>query len=285
MGFLIKALLYYGIGSIIAGGIMGAGFATNLGRRPGKAQLAELQRMGTYVPLSLGGIDGGLIAAADLRRPTIVYIHGRSASRMELVPLARSLFAKGYNAVLWDAKSRQISYGPREIDQIQRIVASIRSDPHVDAGRIYLVGFSLGGAMAIGAAAADMEHRIRGIVADSAYADLEVVASRYVKGFGVIPAPVAWPAKTVTFATAEALHGLDFETRNPADWARRIVCPVLLIHGKADRRIPPEHSEKIFGRLNTEKELWLVDDAGHTQALNMNPIAYAERVAGFLDKR
>jgi pimeloyl-ACP methyl ester carboxylesterase len=284
MGIIIKAVLYYAAGSLIAGSIMGAGFATNLGRRPGNAQLAELQRIGTYIPLKLEGINGGLVAAANERRPTIVFIHGRSASRVELLPLARSLFAQGYNAVLWDSSSRQVSYGPREIDQIQRIVASVRTNLHVDPNRIYLIGFSLGGAMAIGAAAADTERHIRGIVADSAYADLEAVASRYVKAFGAIPSPVAWPAKTVTFATARALHGIDFQTRNPEDWAQSVECRVLLIHGKADRRIPPEHSEKIFERLHAEKELWLVDDAGHTQAFGVNPDAYTERVAGFLNR-
>jgi pimeloyl-ACP methyl ester carboxylesterase len=284
MGILIKVIVYYAIGSIIAGSIMGAGFATNLGKRTSRAQLAELQRIGTYVPLKLEGIDGGLIAAANERRPTIIFIHGRSASRMELAPLARSLFTHGYNAVLWDSKSRQITYGPREIDQIRRIVASVRNDLHVDPDRIYLVGFSLGGAMAVGAAAADTERHIRGIVADSAYADLEAVSSRYMKAFGVIPAPVAWPAKTVAFATAKALHDVDFKTRNPADWAERVECRVLLIHGKADRRIPPEHGEKIFERLHSEKELWLVEKAGHTKAFETDPTSYVERVESFLER-
>ena len=284
MEIFAKILLYYGVGSLVAGSVMGIGFATNFARRINNSQVASLQRIGTYVPLTLDGIDGALFAASTEPRPTIIYIHGRSANRTELMPLAQEMLNAGYNAVLWDARNRQISYGPQEIDQIRRIVASIRNDPHVVPDRIYLIGFSLGAAMAIGAAAADSEKHIAGIVADSAYANLEAVASRYITAFGIIPTPIAWPSKTVTFVTAKAIHGIEFNTRNPADWAERVVCPVLLIHGKSDKRIPPQNSEIIFDRLQSEKDLWLVDKAGHTQAFKTNPSEYTHRVLKFLNR-
>jgi hypothetical protein len=41
---------------------------------------------------------------------------------MELAPLAQAMFNEGYNAVLWDSKSRRISYGPKEVEQVRRIV-------------------------------------------------------------------------------------------------------------------------------------------------------------------
>jgi dipeptidyl aminopeptidase/acylaminoacyl peptidase len=282
MEVLFKVALYYLLGSGIAGAVMGGGFATNLEGRPDKHELQELETIGRIIPLALDKIEGELIAAPNERRPTIIYVHGRSANRTELLPLARALFSEGYNGVLWDATGRQITYGPREIENVLKIVASVRLDPHVQSDAVYVLGFSLGGAMAIGAAAADTEHHIRGIVADSAYADLEAVASRYVTAFGAIPGAVAWPAKTVTFATAEALHGIDFATRNPAEWARRVSCPVFLIHGTSDVRIPSRHSEEIFEQLRSRKELWLVDRAGHTEAFQKNPDEYVNRVLGFL---
>jgi dipeptidyl aminopeptidase/acylaminoacyl peptidase len=283
MHILVAALVYYLAGSVIAGSILGAGFATNLSGRPNERQLRALQRIGTYIPLNLNGIDGGLIARAGERRPTIVYVHGRSANRMELAPLATAMFAEGFNAVLWDSEGRQISYGPKEIEQLRRIVAFVRSDPHVVTGEVFVVGFSLGAAIAIGAAAADTDHDIRGIVADSSYANLKDVASRYMTAFGVIPAAVAWPARTVTFAIVKAMHGIDFDDRNPADWAHGVTCPVFLIHGKSDKTIPFEHSEQIFQRLNMYKELWLVEGTGHTRAFSRSPAQYVRRVADFLN--
>jgi uncharacterized protein len=284
MHILLATFVYYLAGSVIVGLVMGAGFATNFSGRPKDRQLKLLRTIGLYIPLQFDGIDGGLIAKTGERRPTIVYIHGRSANRMELAPLAQVLFNAGYNAVLWDSKSRQISYGPKEIEEVRRILNFIRNDSHVVINEIYIVGFSLGAAIAIGAASADTDHYIRGIVADSPYADLKNIASRYVSAFGAIPTAIAWPTKVVTFATARALHGIDFKTRNPVDWAERVLCPVLLIHGKADKRIPPQNSEIIFDRLQREKELWLVDKAGHAQAFKTNPAEYTHRVLKFLNR-
>jgi len=149
MHILLATFVYYLAGSVIVGLVMGAGFATNFSGRPKDRQLESLRRIGLYIPLHLDGIDGGLIAKTGERRPTIVYIHGRSANRMELAPLAQVLFNAGYNAVLWDSKSRQISYGPKEIEEVCRILNFIRNDSHVAINQIYIVGFSLGAAIAI----------------------------------------------------------------------------------------------------------------------------------------
>jgi alpha-beta hydrolase superfamily lysophospholipase len=283
MRIFLAAFGYYVAGSVIAGSILGAGFATNLSRLPNDGQLKSLQRIGTYIPLNLDGVEGGLIAKAGERRPTIIYLHGRSANRMELAPLAEAMFNQGYNAVLWDSKGRQISYGPKEIEQVHRIVGFIRKDPHVVMNDVFIIGFSLGAAIAIGAASADTDHYIRGIVADSPYANLKDVASRYVTAFGVIPTAVVWPARAVTFATAKAMHGIEFESLNPADWARGITCPVFLVHGKSDKTIPYKQSEQILQKLDTYKKLWLVEGTGHTKAFSSSPAEYVRRVVDFLN--
>jgi hypothetical protein len=284
MGILFDTLLYYLGGSAVAGTLMGLGFATNLAGRADPSAIRALERSGTYIPLTLDGIEGGLLAMPNERRPAIVYVHGRSANWTEMEPLARALFSAGYNAVLWDSRSRQIRYGPEEIARIRKVIASVRNDPHVDPRRVYVLGFSLGAAMAIGAAAFDADRHIRGVIADSSYADLSTAASHYLTGFGVIPKVVAWPWRKVTFWTAGALHGIDFQKRNPADWAPQVQCPVLLIHGRADRRVPPQHSETIFDRLSSTKELWLVEDAGHTKAYRKKTADYLERVLAFLSR-
>ena len=60
---------------------------------------------------------------------------------------------------------------------------------------------------------------------------------------GAIPTALVWPALTVTFATAKAMNGIEFESRNPADWAHEVTCAVFLIHGKSDKTIPYKHSK------------------------------------------
>ena len=52
-------------------------------------------------------------------------------------------------------------------EQVRRIVGFIPQDPHVVMNEVFIIGFSLGAAIAIGAASADTDHYIRGIVVDT----------------------------------------------------------------------------------------------------------------------
>jgi uncharacterized protein len=79
------------------------------------------------------------------------------------------------------------------------------------------------------------------------------------------------------------VHHIDFNRCNPFDWAQRIRCPVLLIHGKNDWRVLPEHSVRLFQAITSRKDLWLVEGAGHTQAFARHLHEYVRRVKEFVD--
>jgi len=234
-------------------------------------------------PLILNSISGALIRHGDTPKPTIVFVHGRSANPMEVFPLAEVMFREGFNVVLWEHR-RAIGYGQQAIDEILGIVRHIRADPFVDKDRIFLVGFSLGGAMVIGAAAHDQNHEIAGIVADSSYANLKRATFRYLTAFGWIPSFMIWPTAFVTFQVARAVHGIDFQASNPSQWARHVECPVLLIHGSNDWRIPVDHALQIYSQLPCQKHLWLVDGVGHTGAFSTKRYEYARRVKEFFSE-
>jgi hypothetical protein len=68
-----------------------------------------------------------------------------------------------------------------------------------------------------------------------------------------------------------------------ADWVRRIRCPVLFIHGKADWHVLPEHSIRLFGAIPSRKDLWLVEGVGHTQAFFRHAHECVRRVNEFLE--
>jgi pimeloyl-ACP methyl ester carboxylesterase len=142
----------------------------------------------------------------------------------------------------------------------------------------------LGGAAAIGAAAQDQNRHIAGIVADSSYANLKRAAFRYVTAFGWIPSIIAWPTSLVIFQVAELVHNVAFETSNPSDWASHVKCPVLLIHGSNDWKIPPDHALEIESRLSSEKQLWLVDNVGHVAAFANGPHEYVKRITDFVGR-
>ena len=79
------------------------------------------------------------------------------------------------------------------------------------------------------------------------------------------------------------MHGIEFESRNPADWAHGVTCAVFLIHGKSDKTIPYKHSEQIFERLDAFKESWLVEGTGHTKGFSSSPAQYVRGVVDFFN--
>gem|GEM_PF-6994690 len=70
----------------------------------------------------------------------------------------------------------------------------------------------------------------------------------------------------------------------PAVSARRLRCPIFLIHGGADNRIPPDHSRDIFENVPGEKELWIADDVDHLGVYLNHTEEYQRRVLGFFGK-
>ena len=59
-------------------------------------------------------------------------------------------------------------------------------------------------------------------------------------------------------------------------------CPILIIHGLADRLIPVEQARENFRAAHAPKQLFLIPKAGHCRGRLVNPGVYEPRVAAFL---
>jgi alpha-beta hydrolase superfamily lysophospholipase len=71
-------------------------------------------------------------------------------------------------------------------------------------------------------------------------------------------------------------------THNPADYAREVRCPVLILHGTEDRRVTVAEVQTIFDNLAGPKELVLIDGARHQPYLQTHPDRWTESVTAFL---
>jgi fermentation-respiration switch protein FrsA (DUF1100 family) len=75
--------------------------------------------------------------------------------------------------------------------------------------------------------------------------------------------------------------------RLPVQTAPAVTAAVFLVVGENDQRTPPWMSQKIFGLLESPKELWIVPGAGHggMKAPEFaNYPEFFERVAAFFEK-
>jgi pimeloyl-ACP methyl ester carboxylesterase len=217
----------------------------------------------------------------------VLILHGIADSRASQAGLARMFLNHGYKVLAPDSRAHGESggdvatYGLLEADDVHRWVSWLIENQH--PRRIFGIGESLGGAVLIQSLA--VESRFSGVVAESAFSSFERIARDRVaeelplpKAIGrLIAAPPVWAG----FIYAHFKYGLDFRDASPEAAIARSTTPVMLIHGLADKKTPPEHSRILADANPRTTSLWLVPGAGHTGAFGAAPQEFERRVLSF----
>jgi dipeptidyl aminopeptidase/acylaminoacyl peptidase len=280
---------YVGISALMAKGL------TNTERRP---LLDDPETVGldyTQISFRSAGdrlsLSGWLIRAAtstDEDARWVVVVHGHSAHRADpevgALPLARDLVKAGYSVFMFDmrgcgtSRAKPASAGYHEQRDLIGALRYLES-MGVTEDRIGVVGFSLGGAVALltcgtyGGAAA--------VVSDSSFADLELRVTQSMSG-NLTPLKIFKPGMR---AMAKILFGIDMRAVSPMRAVSESNVPVLLIHGGQDDIVPMIHYRLLARAVESGAgETWLIEGAGHAQGYRTAPEQYAERVLSFLDK-
>jgi fermentation-respiration switch protein FrsA (DUF1100 family) len=60
--------------------------------------------------------------------------------------------------------------------------------------------------------------------------------------------------------------------------------PVFIIHGARDVLVPVDHARALYEAAGEPKELWIIDEAGHTEGLTLLGEAFARRVVDFFER-
>ena len=204
-------------------------------------------------------LRGWLFRSEAPRRGLIVYLHGIADNRQSVAGIAAHFVPRGFDVLAYDSRAHGLStgdactYGYYEKGDLARALDTLGTDGAV------LIGASLGGAVALQAAAEDP--RILGVVAISPFADLDSIVHERAPWFltsGFVDEALTTAGRLGRFPPAEA---------SPVRAAARVHAPVLLFYGARDRETLPTHSQRIFDALAGPKELHAVPDAGHNDVL------------------
>ncbi|MFQ5880029.1 MAG: alpha/beta hydrolase [Dehalococcoidia bacterium] len=285
MGMLL--LLLGGVAALVA-----------LGWRGSTRALHPDRQFEAYVPeevdlpvqeVEFASRDGTPLAGWFLpgdKGPALALLHGYGRSRAELLPHAAFLHRAGYSVLLFDFRHRgrsggdRVTLGAREPLDVLGAVDYLRGRPEVDAGRVGILGVSLGAASGIVAATADPE--IRAVVAESAFHNLKSVVDRGVQAFlGLPPFPFA---TIIRFFTQRRLD-TRIDAIAPDEVIDRISPrAVFIIHSLKDDGVPFQAAQVLYWRASQPKRLWFVPGADHARAYQADPAEYQQRVLAFLEK-
>jgi dienelactone hydrolase len=210
----------------------------------------------------------------------VAVLHGTGSNRLGVADHARLLARHGYGVLLFDleghgeSEGRSTSLPWRFRQDADAALAYLRGRPDVHGGRIGIVGVSLGGEIALDAAAHRREWRAAVLEGVQGASPADMRSSR--------PDPA-------TYATLSVLYGFDrvlggsWPTASNADLVERIAPrPLLLL--SAGRGPEARANEDYLRRGGASTELWNLPHAGHAAALRTEPDGYERHVIGFLDR-
>lgn len=246
-------------------------------------------------------LRGCYLKAAAPRRGVVLFGPEFGSDRWSCHQYCGRLLDAGFDVFAFEPRNQGESqtdptYDPlqwvtdRDLADMRAAVAYLRERPNAPADGIGLFGVSKGGSTGLLLAAEDPW--VKCVVTDGAYATYSTVVpymrrwvSIYVKTAEGIRRRLVpdWFYGWIGLAAmgkVSARRGVRFLSVERA--ADRLRQPVLMIHGGADTYIKPDMAAKLFDRLAAaDKELWLVSEAKHNQALNVAGAEYGRRLVEF----
>lgn len=253
-------------------------------------------------------LDGDLHSPGGGPAPALVVLSGYQGLKgIHPARFARALVPAGFVCLAFDYRGFGASEGPRgrlvpqeQVEDARAAVAFLAAQPEVDPDRIGVLGWALGGGVAI-AASADDPHvhavaavnaigdggrSVRSMHDDESWARLRAAltedrarravegASRRVPTFDVVRLDEVTRryvdeelyrepgfGADVTLESTELL--LRFRPELVVD--RVAPRPLLLVHGAENRLHPPAESDELLRRAGDPKELVLLEGAGHCE--------------------
>ncbi len=188
---------------------------------------------------------------------TILYTHGNAEDLGDIEPVLQKLQSLDFNVFAYDYRGYGTSQGTpsegnayRDIDIVYNYLTQ---KLHVPSQRIIAYGRSVGGGSVV-----DLASRkpLGGLILESAF----ISAFRVIVPFPILP----------------------FDKFPNLNKIKKVNCPVLVMHGKADDTIPFSHGQQLFAAAKLQKlSLW-VDEAGHNDLIWVADQRYADTLHKFV---
>lgn len=267
----MTVLLYLLAGAVIAWLLLGIAIRYGY-RAPRHIEQGTPQQFGLpYRSVSVVGVNGKQLFSwylpverAEGPVPAVVIMHGWGGNAEMMLPLACPLHAAGFAVLLVDARNHGQSDSdtfasmPRFAEDMASGLDWLAAQPEVDAGRIALLGHSVGAAASL--LLASRRSDVAAVVSIAAFAHPERIMRRQMAAKRIPFQPLGW----LVLKYVERAIGHRFADIAPLSTIQKIHCPVLLVHGDADRSVPVEDAELILaGAGGRDVTLLTLEGADH----------------------
>lgn len=216
---------------------------------------------------------------------TIVVCSGANGSLDADVHVAPWLHDAGFNVLLFNWRAHGQSDGEvvtLGFNERYDLIAAVRFAQAKGAERVGVLGFSLGGTVAIATAA--VYEDIDAVVADSPFVFLLSAVAGGLIERGLWER-LSYLLARIFVTTACLRTRLNLYDIDLARWVNRVAPrPLLLIFGAQDVIVPASEIDLILARAGEPKAVWLVPEAAHRSIHTLRPGEYRQKIREFFEK-
>ncbi|MGN1090693.1 MAG: alpha/beta hydrolase, partial [Huintestinicola sp.] len=208
---------------------------------------------------------------ADTDRWAVV-VHGYTSERTNMYNLAHMYAEHGYNVLVPDMRAHGESEGnyigmgwPDRYDLLgwTDLICSRNAN-----AEIVLHGVSMGGAAVMMTSGEQLPTNVRAVVEDCGYTSVwDIFCDELEYLFGLPEFPLLYTASAISKLRA----GYSFTEASAIEQIRKADVPILFIHGSKDNFVKTEMIYELYDACPTEKDMMIVDEAGHGQAFYYEP--------------
>lgn len=212
--------------------------------------------------------------------PCVVFLHGNSSCRLEAAPLVQLLMPLSISLFCFDfsgcglSEGEYISLGWFERDDLALCIDYLRSLGRVS--QIAIWGRSMGAFTAL--LHADRDPSIAGLVLDSPFTSLTLLAEELARHHAKVPAWMVRAVLTAVRGVIQVKAGFDIDKLNAFDHVGCSFSPALFIAANGDDFILPHHAQELHDAYQGEKDLHFIP-GDHNSA---RPEACRRKAALFL---
>jgi uncharacterized protein len=243
-----------------------------------------------YRDVSFASTDGvtlvGWWIPATKSTRTIICLHGYAGSCDPDLKYAPELNKAGFNLLYFDfrahgrSQDRISSIGALEVQDCRAAIHFAEAQGSTTIG---LLGFSMGGRVALLTAAADPTH-IQALISDGGPARLTTaIAGDIVKKH--VPRFLSTPISSIIVLGMSLWTGKFLFAREPYHQAKHLPpLPVLFIHGGKDPHTSAAELKHMVNAAGENASAWVIPQAGHRDAEEFVGGEYLVRVIAFFER-
>ena len=213
---------------------------------------------------------------------TVILFHGYGGEKSGMLGKAYLLLDAGYNVLLPDFRGAGASEGNNctiGYKEARDVAACYKYVQASGERKIILLGTSMGAA-AILKYLDDGGAQPAAVIIECPFGTMyQTVSAR----FKMMHLPTFPGVALLTFWGGTE-NGFWAFHHNPADYARSVKCPSLLVFGELDDRVSRAEIDAVYSNLPPQKQLCLFPQSGHNDYLSKYPHEWDSTVRGFLSR-